>query len=136
VPSGADRYRFRSWSWTGGGAGIPGVTSANIGMAGPTTATADYALQHQISFDQTGIPSGVPWNVTVRSVEHSGPYSEWFDERGIFGEFTTVDFSFQDPVPGPTTGTCYKLVSVNAVSPLSDLSLLYERPPRCHRGQR
>jgi len=111
VPSGADRYRFRSWSWTGDGNSTSLL--ANILMDAPKTATADYVVQHQITFDQTGIPAGVPWNVTVRGVEHSGPYSEWFDE------FDSVAFGFQDPVPGPTPGTRYKLVSVNASSPLS-----------------
>ena len=111
VPSGVDRYRFRGWSWTGDGSSI--FSSASILMDAPKTATADYVLQHQITFDETGIPGGVPWNVTVRGVEQSGPYSQWFDES------TSVGFTFQDPVPGLTPGTQYKLVSVDAGSPLS-----------------
>jgi hypothetical protein len=109
VTSGADRYRFRFW--TGDVSSI--FTSTNVLMDAPKTATADYVLQHLVNFAQTGIPSGVPWNVTVRGTEHAGPYSEWFDE------FSSVSFAFQDPVPGLTPGTRYKLVSASAASPLS-----------------
>lgn len=111
VPTGDDRYEFRNWSWTGGGSSTDSSTS--IKMDGPKTATGNYVLQHELTFAQTGIPAGLPWNVTVAGSEHSGPYSQWFDQG------PNVAFSFQDPVPGATLGTRYKLVSVDAPSPLS-----------------
>jgi hypothetical protein len=110
VPSGVDRYKFSSWSWTGGSSND---RSTSIHMDGPKTATASYLLQHQITFAQTGIPGGVPWNVTVGGTDHAGPYSEWFNAN------TWVDFGFQDTVSGLTPGTRYKLVSVSEGSPLS-----------------
>jgi len=108
VPSGVDRYRFNGWS--GDAAGI--FEDADILMNAPKTATANYALQHQVAFQQTGIPSGVPWTVNVDGTDHAGPYSAWFDE------FDFVDFSFQDPVAALTAGTRYAFVSATATSPL------------------
>lgn len=107
IPSGSDRYRFRFW--TGDATGI--FTATSVGMTSPKTATANYALQHFITFDETGIPSGVPWTVTVRGDSNPGPYSVWFDED------TFVSFGFQDPVPALTTGTRYALVSTSRTSP-------------------
>jgi len=85
-------------------------------MNAPKTATANYKLQHQITFQQTGIPGGVPWNVKVDGTDHAGPYSQWFDE------FDFVDFSFQNPVPALTAGTRYAFVSASATTPLFVLS--------------
>src|SRR3954471_5663198 len=89
VPSGVNRYRFNGWS--GDVSDI--FESTNVLMNAPKTATAKYKLQHEITFQQTGIPGGVPWNVNVDGTDHAGPYSQWFDE------FDVVDFSFQNPVP-------------------------------------
>jgi hypothetical protein len=108
VPSGADRYRFTSWT---GGLNSTSTT-AGITMNGPQTATANYTLQHQVTFAQTGIPGGVPWTVTVNGVAQAGSYSAWYDH----GSF--VDFSYQDPVPDLTPGTRYKLVGATATTPL------------------
>jgi hypothetical protein len=108
IPSGPDRYRFRFWT----GASTDIFTATTVLMDAPKTATANYALQHLVTFDETGIPTGVPWTVRVRNVDHSGPYSEWFDE------FSLVSFSFQDPVPALTAGTRYTLVGTSTTTPL------------------
>jgi hypothetical protein len=108
VPSGVDRYRFNGWS--GDASGI--FEDTDVVMDAPKTATANYKLQHQITFQQTGIPAGVPWTVNVDGTDHAGPYSVWFDE------FDFVDFGFQDPVPALTAGTRYSFVNATASSPL------------------
>ena len=103
-PSGVDRYRFNGWS--GDASDI--FESTNVLMNAAKTATANYKLQHQITFQQTGIPAGVPWNVKVDGTDHAGPYSQWF-RRVRF-----VDFSFQNPVTALTAGTRYAFVSASA----------------------
>jgi hypothetical protein len=110
VPSGQDRYRFDKW--TGAGAD-PSNRSTNVLMDGPKTATANYVLQYLIGFDQTGIPAGVPWSVSVDGTDHSGPYSQWFDKDH------SIYFTFPDTVAGLTPGVRYKLVSTDATSPFS-----------------
>jgi hypothetical protein len=108
IPTGVDRYRFQ-W-WTGDINSI--FNSTTIVMDGPKTATAAYALQHYVTFTQTGIPAGVPWSVIVNGVTQTGPFSDWYDDSSY------VDFAYQDPVPDLTPGTQYKLVSVDAADPL------------------
>ena len=82
-------------------------------MDAAKTATANYVLQYLIGFDQTGIPAGVPWSVNVEGTDHSGPYSQWFDQSAL------VHFTFPDTVAGLAPGVRYKLVSTDATSPFS-----------------
>ncbi len=108
IPSGPDRYRFRWWT-----ADVSSIfTSTTVLMDGPKTAVAEYVLQHHVNFDQTGIPSDVPWTVMVNNVAKSGPYNQWFDEDSY------VSFSYQDPVPALSEGTRYTLVSTSQTTPL------------------
>jgi hypothetical protein len=124
LPTGVDRYRFDEWS-----GGISSFsTSTSILMNGPKTVTAEYVLQHNITFDQTGIPGGVPWSVTVDGITHTGPYSEWFDE------FSSVSFSYQDPVPDLTSGTRYKFVGSDPTTP--DFVLQTETVVATYKTQR
>ncbi|HET9015882.1 MAG TPA: hypothetical protein VFN57_09810 [Thermomicrobiaceae bacterium] len=108
VPAGADRYRFR-W-WTGDVSDIS--PSTTVLMDAPRTATAAYVLQHHVTFDQAGIPAGVPWTVMVDNVAQAGPYDAWFDE------YTSVSFGYQDPVPALSAGTRYTLVGTSHTTPL------------------
>jgi hypothetical protein len=120
IPSGVDRYRFDNW----GGDLSALTTSAGILMNGPKTATANYVLQHNITFGQTGIPTSVPWVVTVdgtaQIVSNTSPatssYNQWFDD----GSFHT--FVYQNPVPDLTPGTQYALTSTSTASPLQVLA--------------
>jgi hypothetical protein len=105
-----DRWRFDHWSGD-----VSAVTPAtSIVMNGPKTATANYVLQHDLTFDQAGIP-GFPWTVTMDGTTHSGPYSTWFDKG------TSHTFSYQSPVPG-TSGNQYVLTGTSEPSPLSATS--------------
>ncbi len=109
VPIGAgDRYRFSSWTGPTPGNG----TGATVTMSGPMTATANYVLQHLVSFTQAGIPGGVPWMVTVNGIARGGPTSSWFDDG------TSVTFAYQTPVADPNPGTRYVLTGTSATSPV------------------
>jgi hypothetical protein len=101
-----DRWRFDHWS---GGLSAT-TTAASIVMNGPQTATANYVLQHNLTFDQSGIP-GFPWTITVDGTSHSGPFSIWFDTG------TSHTFTYQTPVPG-NAGTRYVLTGTSEASPL------------------
>ncbi|HEX8917255.1 MAG TPA: hypothetical protein VF898_02030 [Chloroflexota bacterium] len=109
IPSGADRYRFDSWTGNVGNNSTPATT---IVMNGPQTATANYVLQHDITFNQSGIPGAVPWTVTVDGVSQTGPYSQWFDDG------SSHTFAYQSPVPALTPGTQYVLTGTSTASPL------------------
>ena len=90
--------------------------------AGNTTATASeadscsYHKEVRVSFDQTGIPGGVTWQVTVDGVSHNGPFSDWF-QSGV-----SLIFGFQSPVAGLAAGTRYVLIGANHVSPLTPVN--------------
>jgi hypothetical protein len=109
VPSGVDRYRFGSWSGHVVDSSSPATT---IFMNGPQTVTANYILQHQVTFKQSGISAAVPWTVTVDGIAYTGPYSQWFDDG------SSHTFSYQSPVPDLMPGTRYVLTGTSALSPL------------------
>jgi hypothetical protein len=109
-----DRYRFDHWS----GDLLSSLRQPTITMSGPKTATANYALQHQVVFDQTGIPAGVTWHVaSVDSPNESttsdvGPYTTWVDDGG------TVSYAYESPVAG-AQGVQYVKTSSSPASPFS-----------------
>ncbi len=103
-----DRYRFDSWS----GATSTGGTAATVTMTAPESATANYVLQHLVSFTETGIPLAVSWSVTVNGVTSPGPAAAWFDHG------TSITFAYETPVADPNPGTRYVLVSTAPSSPL------------------
>jgi hypothetical protein len=107
-----DRWRFDHWS--GGASGT--TPDSSIVMNGPQTATANYVLQHLITFDESGIPLAVPWTVTVDGTSHAGPYNQWFDDG------SSHSFSYQSPVPDLTPGTRYVLTATSEPTPLSATS--------------
>jgi uncharacterized repeat protein (TIGR02543 family) len=97
------RYVFTGWS----GDSTSTNPSDTILMDGDKTVTANWeTTKYEVTFDQAGIPSGVGSHVTVGTVEHLLPYSEWFDLRA------TVDFAYENPVAG-ATGTQYVLMSTS-----------------------
>ncbi len=103
-----DRYRFGTWS----GATSTGGTGATVTMTAPMTATANYVLQHLVSFIEAGIPGGVTWMVTVNGATGAGPTSAWFDHG------TSITYAYQTPVADPNPGTRYVLTSTAPTSPL------------------
>ena len=104
------RARFDSW-------GVDSITtdlSVDVQMTGPETATAFYSLENKVMFTQSGIPEGVPWNVTVNGGANPGPFSDWFDVG------SSLSFSFPDIVPSPTDpDTRYALTGTSIPSPLA-----------------
>jgi hypothetical protein len=109
IPIGAsDRYRFGSWS----GATAIGGTAASVTMTAPETATANYVLQHLVSFTEVGIPLGVSWSVTVNGAASPGPAASWFDDG------TSITFAYETPVADPNPGTRYVLTSTAPSSPV------------------
>lgn len=114
----AQQYRFVSWSTDF----YSTDRTINVLMDQPKTATANYVLQREVTFDQTGIPDGVPWTVTVNGVTYQGPYSGWFDVG------SSVNVSFESLVtPESTPGTRYVLSSISPES-LVDVELVVGSP--------
>ena len=103
------RYVFTNWS--GNSSGTTSLTDT-ITMNAPKTATANYREQFWIVFQQTGVPTGSIAHVTVNSVQHILPYSEWFDQG------STVNFTYEEIVPGATV-TRYVLDTMSGQAPLS-----------------
>jgi hypothetical protein len=106
--SAGDRYRFDFWS----GATPANTVSATVVMSAPQTVTANYVLQHLVTFTEAGIPAGVSWNITVNGSSTVGPMALWFDQG------TSVAFSYQTPVADPNPGTRYVLTSTAPPSPI------------------
>jgi hypothetical protein len=110
-----DRYRFDYWSGDATGR----LLQPTVTMSSPKTATANYQLQHKVYFDQTGIASGVPWNLAQlttpneTSTNDVGPYTTWVD-HGL-GE---VNYSYQTPVPG-SAGVQYVLTGAIPATPFT-----------------
>jgi len=91
--AGQSRYDFRSWT----GATPTGVgNKATVLMNGPKTATANYQLQYNITFCQTGV--GSDFSGTVVSIDSTNynraalPVSFWWDNG------TSHNFAFQSPL--------------------------------------
>lgn len=103
------RYRFDHWSTEF----FVTDPTVDVLMDKPQTATAVYVLQQQVTFDQTGLPPGTPWTVTVNGATHAGPSSDWFDVG------SALSVSFEDPVAGPAPGTRYTVASTSPTSPLT-----------------
>jgi len=110
VDAGAgSRYDFRTWSGD-----ISGSThDFTFNLSSPTNAVANYQLQRFITFDQSGIPAGPAWHVTVNGSAHGGPFSDWFDDA------SSVSFSYETPVADTTPGTRYVLTGTSSASPLT-----------------
>jgi hypothetical protein len=108
VSAGAgDRYRFDHWNFNGD----PSPTTSVL-VNGAQIIFAEYALQHQLTFTQVGIPAGVPWTVTVDGTAHAGPFSDYFDDG------SAANFAYQTPVPGLAAGTRYVLTGTSPTSGL------------------
>ena len=112
VPAGAgSRYDFRGWS--DGSVGFSTPTATYIETA-PAQLVASYTLQHLVTFDQGGIPSGTAWHLTVAGVLALGPVSQWFDSG------SSVSFSYEAVVQdSSSTTTRYVLSTTSPASPLS-----------------
>ncbi len=97
----------------------PAATGTVTFPAGNTTGDASetisctYHKEITVSFDEAGIPGGVPWHVVVNGVTHNGPFSDFFRAA------TPITFSYETPVPGLTSGTRYVLTGANFSSPLT-----------------
>ncbi|HME07291.1 MAG TPA: hypothetical protein VKG25_09580, partial [Bryobacteraceae bacterium] len=105
---GGIRYDFTSWSGD-----VSGNThNLAINLESPTTATANYALQDLVTFNETGIPAGPPWHVMVDGATHAGPFPDFVNNGA------TVHYSYDVVVPG-APGTCYVLGSITPPSPLT-----------------
>jgi hypothetical protein len=106
------RYNFTSWS------GDISSTSNNFAFTlnSPKTATANYDLQHQVSFTETGIPAGPVWHVNVDGTLHNGPFLPFVNHGD------TIHYAYDKVVAGTAAGTCYVLGGVSPASPLTVLA--------------
>lgn len=88
------RYDFKTWT---GAAPTVGGNQATVVMDGPKTATANYQLQYNITFVQSGVGDDfVGTIVTIDETNNYGvsllPVSFWWDEHRIHS------FAFQSPL--------------------------------------
>jgi hypothetical protein len=88
-------------------------SSSPLTVSGPVTVTANYKVQYQLTFAQSGLGADVTGTVvTVNGSPQSAvPHSDWFDDG------TSVPFSYSDPVASSSSGKRYALMSVSATSP-------------------
>jgi len=104
------------WVCTGfsidGGAYQAGTTYTFVNVQAAHTIDFAWKQQFWVVFQQTGVPGGVTAHVTVNSVQHALPYSDWFDRD------SSINFAYESPVPG-VAGTRYVLTSTSEVSPLT-----------------
>ncbi len=83
-----------------------------ITVTGSINVTAKWTEQFLVVFDQTGLPTGSTANVTVNSIQHKLPYSEWFDKD------SSINFAYESSV-SDSTGTESVLTSTSRQSPLT-----------------
>jgi hypothetical protein len=84
----------------------------------PHTLVFNWKQQFWIVFKQEGLPKDLKANVTVDSVTHTLPYSDWFDQGA------TVKFTFDGQLPSGF-GAQYVLSSTSNASPLNVESSYY-----------
>ena len=102
------QFVFTGWSVDATGTGL---TSDDILMDGPKTATANWKTQYQVSFAQTG--SAVAPTVTYTA--NTDPTTAVpFDVWVLAG--SEISYAYQDPVPG-ASGVQYVLTGVDPASP-------------------
>jgi hypothetical protein len=82
IPSGADRYRFSSWT---GAVSDPLSPSTTTVMNGPQTVTANYSLQHLLTVNTSGLPSPNLTHVTLEgsalgTANDPNPLAAWVDD--------------------------------------------------------
>jgi hypothetical protein len=100
------RYRFGGWS--GGCAGSTSSVLLNGPLMGAGACLANYVEQSLHAYEETGLPAGTAWTVTVGGTLHSGPYSEWQDVASA-----APIFAYQDPVQIDAT-TRYRLFALTS----------------------
>jgi len=114
--TGQSRYDFRSW--TGATPGTP--NQAKVLMNAPKTATANYQLQYNITFSQTG--AGSDFTGTVVTIDATGyyvatlPHAFWWDSS------SSHTFSFASPLT-VNAGKQYVWTSTSGLSTLQGGSI-------------
>jgi hypothetical protein len=99
-------YRYVFVEWTGDASGTS--TTLEILMGSSKTVMANYWMQYNVTFKQSG--SGGSPHVTVDGVEYQLPYSLWLDKD------SSHTFSYESPVIGGPE-LQYVLSSTSATSP-------------------
>ena len=111
APGAGSRYDFRSWN---DGSILYTTPNSSYVITSPVTITATYQLQHLVGFDQTGIPGGTTWHVTVGLVPHVGPFSMWANDG------STQNFTYETLVADASVSTThYALTGTSTPSPLT-----------------
>jgi len=79
--------------WQVSGPGLPTQTAVNI--SGPTVFTVRFAPLETVYFNETGLPAGTPWNVSISpSVAQGGPASQNGTTTGGSVSFVVVKGSW------------------------------------------
>ena len=104
------------WVCTGfsidGGANQTGSTYTFTNVQATHTIDFNWKQQIWVVFQQTGILEGFTAHVTVNSVQHTLPYSDWFDKG------SSIDFTYENAVLG-ANDTINILTSKSHESPLT-----------------
>jgi len=116
ITAGSSRYRFNGWT-TGDMTEIadPSAVSTSVLMDKAKTVTANYLVQHNVTFAQEGVDSDYARTVvTVDSISYDVtglPASFWWDKDSAH------DFAFQSPL-GVSAAKRYAWVSTSGISTL------------------
>ncbi|HZY69493.1 MAG TPA: hypothetical protein VFF67_00750 [Thermoplasmata archaeon] len=80
-------YAFLRWGGWGAGAYNGTGRSMTIVPTGPVKEIARFVVGSQVNLEETGLPSGAPWNVTVRgfTTNGSGNVITVYEPNGKFG---------------------------------------------------
>ncbi len=105
APSAGSRFTFDRWIGDG-------VSGSSVVMSVPRSVTAEYDLEHEVTFDHAGIATGTGWSLTVAGVNENGPHSTWVADG--------AQLTFAYPaIIDPGSGTRYVRDSVSHTSPFS-----------------
>jgi hypothetical protein len=114
IPSGVDRYHFTSWS---GGVADSSSPTTTIVMNGPQTVVANYAFQHLLTVNTTGLQAPNQTHITVAgttlgTANGTNPLSVWVNDGTPLATLSAdgdvngaggVQYFFQSFTPAPPT---------------------------------
>jgi hypothetical protein len=106
-----DDHRFVCTGYSVDGGALNTGTSYDFTVEATHTIDFNWKQQFWIAFNQEGLPEDLTANVTVGSVTHTLPYSDWFDQGA------TVEFTYNNQLPSGF-GTQYVLSSTSNAAPL------------------
>jgi hypothetical protein len=121
ITPGASRYRFDGWTTADmNEIANASSTSTTVLMDKPKTVTANYVVQYNVTFSQSGVGTDFPGTIVIIDGTEYGlgdPVSFWWDEGSVH------NFAFQSPLLVTPNAKQYVWNSTDGLSTLQSGSI-------------